>query len=45
MFKVNKQEEPQFFKDFKRKNKPKNWDDYNSDIKKQLKKWLKINII
>lgn len=40
MFKVNKQEEPQFFKDFKRKNKPKNWDDYNSDIKKQLKNYM-----
>lgn len=40
MFKVNKQEEPQFFKDFKRKNKPNNWDDYDYKIKRELKSYM-----
>lgn len=40
MFKVNKREEPQFFKDFKRKNKPNSWNDYSFDIKRELKEYM-----
>ncbi len=40
MFKVNKQEEPQFFKDFKKKKKPNNWKAYDPDIKRELKSYM-----
>lgn len=40
MLKVTKQEEPLFFKDFKRKNKLNNWNDYSYDIKRELKSYM-----
>lgn len=40
MFKVTKKEEPQFFKDFKRKNKIVNWSDYTPEIKSRLKDYM-----
>lgn len=40
MFKVNKQKEPQFFKDFKRKNKLNNWEDYDYEVKRELKSYM-----
>lgn len=40
MFKVNKTNEPQFFKDYKRKNNPKNWKDFSFEIKRQLKEYM-----
>lgn len=40
MLKVDKQGEPQFFKEFKKKTKPKNWSDYDYDIKRKLKSFM-----
>lgn len=40
MFKVTKKGEPQFFKDFKRKNKIVNWSDYTPEIKSRLKDYM-----
>lgn len=41
MLKVNKTEEPDFLKEFKRKNNPRNWDDYNNGIvKKEIKEHI-----
>lgn len=41
MLKINKVEEPDFLKSYKRKYKPKNWDDYNEDnIKFDLKTYI-----
>lgn len=38
MLKVNKGQEPEFLLEFKRKNSPKTWNDYNKDnIKEQIK--------
>lgn len=46
MIKVDKQREPDFFRDFKRKNKQKinNWDDMNDyfEIKKELRLYMLI---
>lgn len=43
MFKVNKTEEPQFFKDYKKRNNPKSWKDFSYDIKRQLKEYMLEN--
>lgn len=40
MFKIDKQEEPQFFKDYKKKNKITNWNDIDYEIKAELKKYM-----
>lgn len=40
MFKIDKKEEPEFFKKFKTKKKPKNWKDYTPQIKENLKKYM-----
>lgn len=43
MLKVNKTDEPDFLKEFKRKDTPKNWDDYNNGIiKKEIKEHILI---
>ena len=44
MLKINKVAEPDFLKSYKRKHKPKNWDDYNEDnIKFELKTYIVEN--
>lgn len=43
MFKVNKTEEPQFFRDYKKRNTPKSWKDFSYDIKRQLKEYMLEN--
>ena len=44
MLKVNKSNsEPEFFTKFKRKGKPKNWDNFNFEIKRQLKIYMLEN--
>jgi uncharacterized protein (TIGR02646 family) len=40
MIKVNKESEPNFLKEYKRKNSPKAWTDYNKDIKEKLKEFI-----
>lgn len=40
MLKVSKVEEPDFIVEFKRKNSPKVWGDYNSEIKNQIKEFI-----
>ena len=40
MFKIDKKEEPEFFKKFKTKKKPKNWKDYTPQIKENLKNYM-----
>lgn len=44
MLKVNKTPEPEFFQEFKRKNKLSNWDEYNSypEIKQALREHMLI---
>ena len=37
MFKIIKEKEPEFFKDYKRKFKPFSWKDYSYEIKQELK--------
>ena len=44
MLKVNKQDEPDFFKKFKKIEKPTSWNDYNKfKIKTDLKKFMLEN--
>jgi len=45
MLKITKAGEPEFFSDFKRKVKPKNWDDYTShhDVKTKLRDYMLEN--
>ena len=43
MLKVNKISEPDFFKEFKRKSKLKNWKDFDYEIKTKLKKYMLEN--
>ena len=44
MLKVNKSNsEPEFFAKFKRKEKPKNWDNFDFEIKRQLKIYMLEN--
>lgn len=44
MLKVNKQSEPDFYKKFKKKEKPTSWSDYNKfNIKTDLKKFMLEN--
>ncbi|MBP9630375.1 MAG: TIGR02646 family protein [Leptotrichiaceae bacterium] len=43
MLKVNKKEEPDFFLIFKRYSNPKDWDDYTTNIKRRLKKYMLKN--
>ena len=40
MLKVNKNEEPEFFAKFKRRNKIGNWKDFDFKIKQELKKYM-----
>ena len=44
MIKVDKQDEPSFLTDFKKRKKPKSWIDYNDgDIKSKLKDFMLDN--
>ena len=43
MLKVNKKDEPEFFSEFKKKEKPKDWKDLDFEIKKKLKKHMLEN--
>ena len=44
MLKVNKSNsEPEFFTKFKRKEEPKNWDNFDFEIKRQLKIYMLEN--
>jgi uncharacterized protein (TIGR02646 family) len=44
MLKINKKQEPSFLTEFKKKNKPKTWDDYNNtDIKLRLREFMLDN--
>ena len=43
MLKVNKISEPDFFKEFKRKSKLKNWKDFDYKIKNELKEYMLEN--
>ena len=43
MLKVNKISEPDFFKEFKRKSKLKNWKDFDYKIKHELKEYMLEN--
>lgn len=43
MLKINKISEPEFFTKFKRKEKPKNWDNFNFEIKRELKNYILEN--
>ena len=40
MLKVNKNEEPEFFLKFKRRNKIGNWKDFDFKIKQELKEYM-----
>lgn len=40
MFKIIKEKEPEFFKDYKRKFKPFSWKDYSCEIKQELKNYM-----
>ena len=43
MIKVNKVEKPEFLIQFNKKNKPKNWKDFNNEIKNKLKEYMAKN--
>ena len=43
MLKINKTSEPNFLKEFKKKEKPKNWKDFDFGIKKELKNYMLEN--
>ena len=43
MLKINKTSEPNFLKEFKKKEKPKNWKDFDFKIKKELKNYMLEN--
>ena len=43
MLKLNKKDEPDFFSEFKKKEKPKDWKDLDFEIKKKLKKHMLEN--
>ena len=43
MLKVNKREEPEFFLIFKRFSNPGKWEDYPTDVKRKLKKYMLKN--
>ena len=43
MLKINKKEEPEFFLIYKRFSSPRKWDDYPTDIKRKLKKYMLKN--
>ena len=43
MLKVNKKDEPEFFSEFKKKEKPKDWKDLDFEIKRKLKKYMLEN--
>ena len=43
MLKVNKKDKPEFFSEFKKKEKPKDWKDLDFEIKKKLKKHMLEN--
>ena len=43
MLKINKTSEPNFLKEFKKKEKPKNWKDFDFEIKKELKNYMLEN--
>lgn len=43
MLKVNKKDEPEFFLEFKKKEKPKDWKDLDFEIKRKLKKYMLDN--
>lgn len=40
MLKINKENEPEFLLEYKRKNSPKAWKDYDSEIKDRLKSFI-----
>ena len=40
MLKINKTSEPNFLKEFKKKEKPKNLKDFDFEIKKELKNYM-----
>jgi len=40
MLKINKKNEPEFLLEYKRKNAPKTWNDYDKDIKDSLKEFI-----
>lgn len=43
MLKVNKISEPDFFEEFKKKSKLKNWKDFDYKIKHELKEYMLEN--
>ncbi len=43
MLKINKKEEPEFFSKFKKKEKPKNWGDFDFRLKNKLKEYMLEN--
>ena len=43
MLKVNKKDEPEFFSEFKKKEKPKDWKDLDFEIKRKLKNYMLDN--
>lgn len=40
MFKIIKEKEPEFFKDYKQRIKPLSWKDYSYEIKQELKNYM-----
>ena len=43
MLKVDKNDEPEFFTEFKKKSNPKNWKDFDFKIKGKLKEYMLEN--
>ena len=43
MLKINKKEEPEFFSKFKKREKPKNWGDFDFRLKNKLKEYMLEN--
>ena len=43
MLKVDKNDEPEFFTEFKKKSNPKSWKDFDFEIKGKLKEYMLEN--
>ena len=45
MLKVDKNDEPEFFTEFKKKSNPKSWKDFDFEIKGKLKEYIFVLIV